>query len=743
MNNFNKPLTLKEKISMEIHESTKQAIMRADKLTNANKMLAAAKTPEEVKAAEKEIKMAEKAIKNADEAKRKLIDSIGTTKMAEKVEKMSENSESASENGNITSDNEQNTSEKATHVKKRGRKKADKTSDTTDSTSEKVTKKPKKTTTCKRKRRKKADYSDEQLEKWLWLEKSKLEDSDEATNSNSKNVKKDSTTSSSDSSLVDVSATFKPSGHEFIPDFNVKTELSKSKITSQMEALYYLFKGDNVVLCGKAGSGKSWVINTFRTIIDSFNAVLGDGFGLQFNIATTASTGAAAVIIDGVTVHSWSGLGVNLGPFDSTTIRSIVPNSNKWLWKKLQRRLRSVDCLIIDEISMLPSYFLANLDFLMRTVRNNSKPFGGVQIVLVGDFLQLPPVYTGEKGLDGRIVDYSYCFNASDENGANIFKKSNFKYCYLDRNMRSKDDDKLTTLLNNIRENNIDDDTVKMLESRFVKDENISDSRTFMKLFTTNVRTDAYNSKELAAIDKPSRTYYLDYDVTNDENEKLIKSMKLSDITLKVGAKVMLTSNTAVDNDSCVNGSIGEVVSMGRDTVDVLFNNGCVETVPMVVAVKDQSYYEAFKIKHNIVGKVLYLPLKLAWAITVHKSQGQTFDGVDIDLKKCFTKGLGYVALSRAKNLDSIIIEGTIDDLSPNALLLNDTARAGDGIIMKWAKWCRERFTENEQKIADTNVLSKYGENNVETKVGYDEIMGDDHKCFEYVKNFRAKPIAN
>ena len=700
MNNSNKPLTLKEKISMEIRESTKQVIMRADRLTNANKMLAAAKTPEEVKAAENEVKMAEKAIKDAEEARRKLVDNISVE-----------------------------TSENTTLVKKCGRKKADKTSDTTDSASEKVTKKPKKTTTCKRKRRKKADYSDEQLEKWLWLEKSKLEDSNEATNS--------------DSSLVDVSATFKPSGHEFIPDFNVKTELSKSKITSQMEALYYLFKGDNVVLCGKAGSGKSWVINTFRNIIDSFNAVLGDGFGLQFNIATTASTGAAAVIIDGVTVHSWSGLGVNLGPFDFTTIRSIVPNSNKWLWKKLQRRLRSVDCLIIDEISMLPSYFLANLDFLMRTVRNNSKPFGGVQIVLVGDFLQLPPVYTGEKGLDGRIVDYSYCFNASDENGANIFKKSNFKYCYLDRNMRSKDDDKLTTLLNNIRENNIDDDTVKMLESRFVKDENISDSRTFMKLFTTNVRTDAYNSKELAAIDKPSRTYYLDYDVTNDENEKLIKSMKLSDVTLKVGAKVMLTSNTAVDNDSCVNGSIGKVVSMGRDTVDVLFNNGCVETVPMVVAVKDQSYYEAFKIKHNIVGKVLYLPLKLAWAITVHKSQGQTFDGVDIDLKKCFTKGLGYVALSRAKNLDSIIIEGTIDDLSPNALLLNDTARAGDGIIMKWAKWCRERFAENEQKIADTNVLSKYGESSAETKAGFDEVMGDDHKCFEYVKKFRAKPIAN
>lgn len=742
MNNSNKPLSLKERISMEIHESTKQAIMRADRLTNANKMLEAAKTPEEVKAAEKEIKMAEKAIKDAEEAKRKLIDSIDTTKMAEKVEKMSENSESASENGNITSDNEQNASEKATHVRKRGRKKADKTSDTTNSASEKVTKKPKKATTCKRKRRKKADYSDEQLEKWLWLEKSKLEDSDEATNSDSKSVKKDSTTSSSDSSLVDVSATFKPSGHEFIPDFNVKTELSKSKITSQMEALYYLFRGDNVVLCGKAGSGKSWVINTFRTIIDSFNAVLADGFGLQFNIATTASTGAAAVIIDGATIHSWSGLGINLGPFDKKTIQSIVPSGNHWAWNKLVRKLKKVDCLIIDEISMLPSYFLANLDFLMRTARNNSAAFGGVQIVLVGDFLQLPPVYTGEKGLDGRTVDYSYCFNASDENGANIFKKSNFKYCYLDRNMRSKDDDKLTNLLNSIRENNVDDSVVELLEGRFTNKVKNVGERTFMKLFTTNVRTDAYNSKELAAIDKPSRTYYLDYDVTNEDNERLIKSMKLSDITLKVGAKVMLTSNTAVDNDSCVNGSIGKVVSMSKESVDVLFNNGCVENVPMVFATKKEAYLDhAGKVQENTLGCVSYLPLKLAWAITVHKSQGQTFDGVDIDLSKCFTKGLGYVALSRAKSLDSIIIEGSYDDLSPNALLLNDTARAGDEIIMNRAKWCRERFAENEQKIADTNVLSKYGENNVETKTGYDEIMGDDYKCFEYIKKYRARRL--
>lgn len=688
MNNSNKPLSLKEKISMEIHESTKQAIMRADRLTNANKMLVDAKTPEEVKAAEKEIKMAEKAIKDADEAKRKLIDSI--------------KSENASEKSNITSDNEQNASEKGNNIsttnvapKRRGRKKAKTMAKT-------------------------------------------------ATNSNVKNSLLDLTKngSNSNSTTVDVLKVFGKDCHKYVPDFDVRSELSKSKITSQMEALYYLFRGDNVVLCGKAGSGKSWVINTFRTIIDSFNAVLGDGFGLTFNIATTASTGAAAVIIDGVTIHSWSGLGINLGPFDKKTIQSIVPSGNHWAWNKLCRKLKKVDCLIIDEISMLPSYFLANLDFLMRTARNNSAAFGGVQIVLVGDFLQLPPVYTGEKGLDGRTVDYSYCFNASDENGVNIFKKSNFKYCYLDRNMRSKDDDKLTGLLNSIRESNIDDSTVELLEKRFVNNVKNAGGRTFMKLFTTNVRTDAYNSKELAAIDKPSRTYYLDYDVTNEDNEFLIKSMKLSDITLKVGAKVMLTSNTAVDNDSCVNGSIGKVVSMSKDSVDVLFNNGCVETVPMTFATKKESYLDSTgKVQENTLGCVSYLPLKLAWAITVHKSQGQTFDGVDIDLSKCFTKGLGYVALSRAKSLDSIIIEGSYDDLSPNALLLNDTARSGDEIIMSRAKWCRERFAENEQKIADTNVLSKYGENNVETKTGYDEILGDDYKCFEYIKEYRARRI--
>lgn len=700
MSNSSQSLSLKERISMEIRESTRQAIMRADRVTNAHKMLEAAKTPEEIKAAKKELKAAEKAIKDADEAKRKLIDGIGTTKMVKKVEKMSENSES-------TSDNEQNASEKTTLVKKRG---------------------------CKStKKAEKATETNVRATLTSFIDN----DSQKPSKKAAKNTNK-----SDSNSLVDVLKVFKPNGHDYIPDFNVRAELSKSKITSQMEALYYLFRGDNVVLCGKAGSGKSWVINTFRTIIDSFNAVLTDGFGLTFNIATTASTGAAAVIIDGATIHSWSGLGINLGPFDKKTIQSIVPSGNHWAWNKLCRKLKKVDCLIIDEISMLPSYFLANLDFLMRTARNNSAAFGGVQIVLVGDFLQLPPVYTGEKGLDGRTVDYSYCFNSSDENGENIFKKSNFKYCYLDRNMRSKDDDKLTNLLNSIRENNVDDSVVELLEGRFTNKVKNVGERTFMKLFTTNVRTDAYNSKELAAIDKPSRTYYLDYDVTNEDNERLIKSMKLSDITLKVGAKVMLTSNTAVDNDSCVNGSIGKVVSMSKESVDVLFNNGCVETVPMVFATKKEAYLDhAGKVQENTLGCVSYLPLKLAWAITVHKSQGQTFDGVDIDLSKCFTKGLGYVALSRAKSLDSIIIEGSYDDLSPNALLLNDTARAGDEIIMNRAKWCRERFAENEQKIADTSVLSKYGENNVETKTGYDEIMGDDHKCFEYVKKYRARRL--
>lgn len=719
MDNSGQSLSLKEKISLEIRKSTRQAIMRADRVTNAHKMLEVAKTPEEIKMAKKELEAAEKAIKDADEVKQRLIDSIGTTKMAKKVEKMSENSENASENGNITSDNEQNTSKKTTLVKKRGRKSTKKATENDEKT-EKTSETSVKTTLT--------SFIDN--------------DSQKPSKKAAKNTNK-----SDSNSLVDVLKVFKPNGHDYVPDFNVRTELSKSKITSQMEALYYLFRGDNVVLCGKAGSGKSWVINTFRNIIDSFNAVLGDGFGLTFNIATTASTGAAAVIIDGVTIHSWSGLGINLGPFDKKTIQSIVPSGNHWAWNKLCRKLKKVDCLIIDEISMLPSYFLANLDFLMRTARNNSSAFGGVQIVLVGDFLQLPPVYTGEKGLDGRTVDYSYCFNSSDENGENIFKKSNFKYCYLDRNMRSKDDDKLTSLLNSIRENNIDDSTVELLEKRFVNNVKNVGERTFMKLFTTNVRTDAYNSKELAAIDKPSRTYYLDYDATNEDNEFLIKSMKLSDITLKVGAKVMLTSNTAVDNDSCVNGSIGKVVGMSKDSVDVLFNNGCVETVPMTFATKKESYLDSTgKVQENTLGCVSYLPLKLAWAITVHKSQGQTFDGVDIDLSKCFTKGLGYVALSRAKSLDSIIIEGSYDDLSPNALLLNDTARAGDEIIMNRAKWCRERFAENEQNIINYSLLDKYGTDtmkisNSKPKNGFDDIMGDDYKCFEYVKNYRARRI--
>ena len=548
---------------------------------------------------------------------------------------------------------------------------------------------------------------------------------------------------------------FPKGSHLHVPDLDLDTEIKASDYTSQMEALYYLLRGDNVVLCGQAGAGKSWVIDTYKKIITHFQPRL-EKEGKEFNIATTASTGVAASLIMGQTIHSWSGLGISVDKFDPRKL----DGKSKGAWVNAKRRIQQTDCLIIDEVSMLPAYFLSNLDRACKIARKKlDKPFGGLQVVLVGDFLQLPPVDTHQKDSDGHDVDASYCFHAKDNTGKTIFGVSGFKWCYLDRVRRSKDD-RLTDLLNGIRNENVSKQDLRNLRSRFgVKPEK---GKSYTQLRTVNRSVDSYNEERLAKLHGNDQHYRVSWEGDAKKARELIKNAKMTDIDLKPGAVVMLTSNRAIQGDSQhVNGSMGTILECDPHYVRILFNDGQTRDVyrqadDITQIVVDEHVDEdtgetVVEELEETIATVKHLPIRLAWAITVHKSQGQTLDGAIIDLSKCFQKGLGYVALSRCKSLDDIIMEGSFEDLPVDALKIDDEALKADRKIRAKAKRDREALMENEVRVHDLeaalNVASSKAavarlRKQIDEAPGVDSIMGDDKSCYEFVRDHRARKLS-
>ena len=491
--------------------------------------------------------------------------------------------------------------------------------------------------------------------------------------------------------------------HKVVPEFDFQAELASTTHTSQMEALYHLLHGDNVILSGQAGAGKSWVIETFRKIVDDLiNPNLEAENGSTLEVAYTASTGVAATIIRGRTIHSWSGLGIDVDPF---SLESLPESKKWWMINNVFEQIRQTDCLIIDEVSMLPAYYLENLDREFKIARGNDEPFGGMQVVLVGDFLQLPPVDKHEIDSNGNQVNSGYCFTARNDDGRTIFGTSHFKWCYLDKTRRSKDD-KLNDLLNGIRQGHVSWESLENLRSRYEREPD--ESKTYTELKTVNRSVDSFNNQKLDEL--PGRAKYYRWEMDGDEEkcEELRKTLNLHDVKLKPGAIVMLTSNQASEDPMLVNGSMGEVVDCFEDSVVIRFNDGQDHWIPMLTEkimekTTQMVWVQALKkyvpvIREDVVARVTYLPVKLAWAVTVHKSQGQTLDGAVIDLSKCFAKGLGYVALSRCRSLDDIIMRGSWKALPQNALLVNDAAREADMKILDKSAALHVSVIENEER---------------------------------------------
>ena len=390
---------------------------------------------------------------------------------------------------------------------------------------------------------------------------------------------------------------------------------------TQEQALKIMKTGVNIYLTGSAGSGKTYLLNQYISYLDSHD----------ISVAVTASTGIAATHMNGMTIHGWSGIGVRnfIGERELETLEE-----KKYLWKRFEK----ARVLIIDEVSMLHGFQLDMIDKVCKRFKRNGKPFGGLQVILSGDFFQLPPV---EKSKNINSTKSSMVYESE------AWKILNPAICYLTEQHR-QEDDILTEILNTIRENKLTEKHYEYLDKCI--DRELSGMKA-TKLYTHNINVDSENEEELSQIDGNE----VSYSMTTKGHEVIVDILKKSclaydNLRLKIGAEVMCIKNNF--DKGYVNGSRGKVVGFDADStypIVELYNGSRVTIAPEVWAIEEDG-----KIKASLT----QIPLRLAWAITIHKSQGMSLDNAEIDLRSTFTYGMGYVALSRVRKLSGISLVG-------------------------------------------------------------------------------------
>ena len=376
-------------------------------------------------------------------------------------------------------------------------------------------------------------------------------------------------------------------------------------------------------------------------------------------IAITATTGLAATHLNGCTIHSWAAIGIN---------DELKPNFFDFLPKSRIKSLVTADILIIDEVSMLHDFRLDMIDTILRRVRDKDAPFGGIQVVLCGDFFQLPPINRGSNSQSNFVVNSS------------SFQDLDPVVCYLEEQFRQDDEDYLG-ILNAIRSGEVTKENMDLLMTRL--NAQMKDMDDISQLHTTNVDVDSMNAKRLKQIDEEEHHYEATYTGKANYLDSLKRScLALDDLVLKEGALVMCIKNN--QERRFVNGSLGRVIGFddedGYPIVNLL-NNRVITVTPEVWELRDGDKKNA---------SIEQVPLRLAWAMTVHKSQGMTLDAARIDLRRSFVAGMGYVALSRIKNLEGLSLMG----LNNLALKVSDEALEIDAKLMAKSVKDTRRFEE-------------------------------------------------
>jgi len=460
----------------------------------------------------------------------------------------------------------------------------------------------------------------------------------------------------------------------------------------QKSALLSFQKGNNIFLTGPAGTGKSV---TLKKMIE-YCETEGNSFGV------TATTGSAAFLIGGKTIHSYLGIGLAKESAEE------IFNYARYKLSHTVKKIRSLKVLIIDEVSMLDIELFEKISKYLSLVRYNSKPFGGLQLVLTGDFCQLEPV-SGD-----------YCFKSD------VWDKLKLDTIYLIKMIRQDGDKKFQKMLNKLRYGICTDKTFASLSK--LKDNKITTIKPTI-LYSKNYDVDKINKaeyKKLIDFGAEKKVYDVQLPTIKKNKDKATTWFNTLDIPesieLCVGSQVVVLAN--IDQEKgIVNGTRGCIIELKNKSCMIKRVNGSLFEI---------EYHKNVSIEDKDIF-ICHMPLKLAYALTIHKSQGMTLDAVEIDIgKNIFAAGQAYTALSRAQNLKSVSIKA----ISKDSFITKDSVlkfykKIEDDIVIKNNKYIQSIFN----KIIE-NITNEY---NLENTLNFiwEFISGDDTDTLNYFEEFK------
>ncbi|MGE5395089.1 MAG: ATP-dependent DNA helicase, partial [Candidatus Saccharibacteria bacterium] len=419
---------------------------------------------------------------------------------------------------------------------------------------------------------------------------------------------------------------------------------------AQLELAYNFlqYTNQNIFLTGKAGTGKTTFLRNLKQQSPK-------------RMVVVAPTGVAAINAGGVTIHSFFQLSFGPQiPVNPEQIRPVTVSDNGNVAASIKRFnrekiniIRSLDLLVIDEISMVRADILDAIDEVLRRYKNRYRPFGGVQLLMIGDLQQLAPIV---KDDEWNLLKpyYETCYFFSSQ----ALKRSKFIGIELTHIFRQSDQ-RFIDILNKVRENKMDLATLEQLNKRYIPNFNPDDKEGYITLTTHNYQSQQINEEKLSQLN--ARVHKFTATITGEFPEYSYPTDP--ELELKVGAQVMFVKNDLSPEKRFYNGKIGKIVNISDDEIEVEcpgdYQSIDVERVEWQNA-KYTLNEETQEIDEQVIGTFTQYPLKLAWAITIHKSQGLTFEKAIIDARASFAHGQVYVALSRCKTLDGLVLSSTI-----------------------------------------------------------------------------------